>query len=102
MNRKFKYVLDGCAPKDANTVEQLLGFKRELNLKYKSSEELTASLKTMNLLDMQSLAVELGVKPCNDRKRLVRACTDQFVRLTKTYGSAKVKNKDINFDPSNF
>lgn len=104
MTRKFKYVNDGCDPKSATTLDQLFGNKRQLNLPYKKLPELEAALKRMNLVDMQSLAITLGIKPCSERIRLSRACVDQFERLTKTYGFAKkIKPEDEElFDPAAF
>ena len=103
MNRKFKFVSDGIDPKNARTLDELMGVRKELNYPFKNVSELEAHLKTLNMLDMQNLAVDLGIKPNMERPRLVRACMEQFVRLTKTYGAAKqVTKASTNFDPSSF
>lgn len=94
-NNTFKYVNDGCDAKSARTLEELFGVKKELNLPYKRLADLEQGLKAMNLVDMQSLAVKMGIKPCAERQRLMRACVDQFTRLTKTYGYAKEPAKDV-------
>ena len=101
---KFKYVKDGTDPKSATSLEQLFGSKKTLNVGYSNSDELEVSLKGMNVADIQTLAVKLGIKPCSNRNQLVRACIDQFNRLTKTYGNAKTpKSEPVkDFDPSKF
>jgi hypothetical protein len=99
---QFTYVSDGVDPKQATTLDELFGRKKQLDLPYSSLAELDKDLKTMNLLDMQSLAIKMGIKPTSDRHRLVRACQDQFIRLTKTYGVAKSSKDKGSFDPSKF
>lgn len=104
-NIKFKYVNDGCNPKDATTINQLFGTKKELNLPFQRVQEMEAAMKSMNLIDIRSLAVKLGLKPTGDRPRLIRGCIDQFNRLTKTYGNAKIVDDSFTpekFDPSKF
>lgn len=100
-NIKFKYVTDGCEPKTATSLDQLFGQKKTLNLPFQQVHEMEAALKSMNLIDIRSLAVKLGLKPIGDRPKLVRGCIDQFNRLTKTYGSAKAQNSEnaVKFDP---
>jgi hypothetical protein len=106
--KRFKYTSDGEAgQKGARTIHEALGIKRHLNLPYDSLASLDKALKTMNLVDMQSLAMKLGVKPISDRPRLSRAVTDQFVRLHKSYGAALQRDETMdldgdNFDPSQF
>ena len=102
-NIKFKYVKDGCAPKDAHTIDQFFGQKKVLDLPYQTVEAMEGAFKTMNIHDIQKVAVRLGLKPTNERPRLVRACVDQFQRLTKTYGSAQISEVESKpFDPRNY
>lgn len=96
--KTYKYVEDGCKPSDARTLDELFGKKKVLNVPYKSKAELETALKAMNLLDIQSLAIKMGIRPTSDRPRLVRACLDQYSRLVKTYGLAKQPTEDL-FDP---
>lgn len=106
--KKFKYASDGesAVPKGAKTLHEVLGIKRDLNLPHKTLDSLTKDLKTMNLVDMQALAMEMEVKPIGDRARLSKALTDQYIRLHKSYGCV-IKREDEpdgspDFDPKNF
>lgn len=104
----FKYASDGHVDaKSASTIHELLGIERKVSLPYDSLASLEKALKTMNIVDMQSLAMKMEVKPISDRPRLVRALTDQYVRLHKSYGCALKKVEDEaeatkKFDPKNF
>jgi hypothetical protein len=100
----FKYVTDGTSAKDASSVDQMFGIRKVLNLPYQTSAQLESALKGMNLADIQKLAVTFGIKPASHRPQLVRACIDQFNRLTKTYGAAKEQTSEVlpTFDPSKF
>lgn len=108
--RKFKYASDGdnSGKRGGRTLHEILGIKRELNLPYETLDGLTRALKTMNLVDMQALAMKMEVKPIGDRARLSRALTDQYIRLHKSYGCVlKRENEEPvtdenNFDPKNF
>jgi len=104
MNRKFKYVSDGTSPKDATTMDELFGVKKKAVLPFSSLPQLEASIKRMNMAEIQTLAIQMGIKPCSERVRLVRACIDQYNRLTKTYGAAKTPDLESQptFDPSKF
>lgn len=104
--KTFKYASDGeiSNNKSASTIHDLLGIKREVNLPYESVGDLEFALKTMNIIEMQALAMKLQVKPISDRPRLTRALVDQYVRLHKSYGCA-LKRGDENakpFDPSQY
>lgn len=106
--RKFKYVSDGEAgQKNARTIHEALGLKRTLVLPYETFAGLEKALKTMNLVDMQAVAMKMGVKPINDRARLNRALCDQYIRLHKSYGCALKRDETLDlksddFDPKQF
>lgn len=97
--KSFKRVADGVAQTDTKmTIKELWGPKETLKLPYNSVADLEAAIPRLNLLDLQKLAVELGVKPCGDRPRLSRAVKDKYIKLTKTYAGAR-RNYDVSDEP---
>lgn len=98
---KFKYAVDGTKKDCPSTIEEVLGIKKSLDLPYSSQAALEEGVKTLNMHDLQALAIRLGIKPCADRPRLVKNITTQYIRLTRTYGSA-INENPPEFDPSKF
>jgi hypothetical protein len=99
---KFTYVSDGYAKDSARTIESALGFKKIPAIAYKDLATLEKDLKTMNLMDMQDLAVTFGIKPTGDRPKLVRSVVEGFKKIRRTYGDALKENAPDTFDPSKF
>jgi hypothetical protein len=97
---KFKYVTDGFVKDSARTIDNALGYKKIPAIAYNDLASLENALKTMNLLDMQDLAVTFGVKPTSDRPKLVRSVVEGFKRIRRTYGDALKPQKENTFDPS--
>jgi len=104
---KFKYVRDGNID-NPRTIDEAMGFRKSPVIGgYTSVAELQNALKTMNLVDMQDLAIKLGIKPVGERQRMIRSMCDQFKRLTRTYGNAinapvNEEKESQDFDPSKF
>jgi len=98
--KRFNKVTDGVSEAGGKlTIHDMTGRKRKaLNLPYESVADLESAIPRLNMLDLQKLAVSLGIKPCADRPKLSRAVKDKYISLTKTYAGARRKY-DISDEP---
>ncbi len=89
MKKKFKHTADG-RKQEPLSIYDVLGMKAT---PYGTTDEpeYRKKINSMNLSDLQSHAMELGLKPSNDRRFLEERLVKQFKVSRSSYKAASVK-----------
>ena len=92
---KHKNVTDGQASNSPRSLYAAMGLAQAGGRNYKTDnlEEYVASLKVMNMADLQNHAIKIGVKPKSDRQGIIRRLKQEFTKTQSTYKSAAEASK---------
>lgn len=77
------------------SVHQMMNFSAFGRYKAKTLEDYQKRLASMNLSDLHRHAIDFGVKPNSDRKRMTNALSSQFLKDKSKYDAAVVKSKGV-------
>lgn len=75
------------------SVSQMMNFSIFSRYKASTLEDYQAKIASMNLSDLHRHAIELGIKPSSDRKRMAQALSSQYLKDKSKYDLAVLKSK---------
>lgn len=75
------------------SVSQMMNFSVFGRYRAANLEEYLAKIASMNLSDLHRHAIELGIKPSSDRKRMTQALSSQYLKDKSKYDLAVLKSK---------
>lgn len=87
-----KHVVTGEGGKNPSVFDYLR-LKGEFSYPTESVEVYSRSIAKMNLGDLQTHAMDKGIKPSGDRRRLESALISQFKQVVAKRSAAKMSNK---------
>lgn len=95
----YKYQSHGREGQEPSRINHLLGAYEVNPLPYKDEKELEASMSKMNLIDIQKMAIKIGLVPTGDRKKLCKSVAVKYRDLVRLCGVNAPKKE---FNPNEY
>lgn len=90
----YKHKADGQNGKNP-TLRDMLATSKFANYRVEDMDEYTKKIRAMNLSDLHYHAIQLGIKPHSDRRRMERLLFQEFTRARSNHLAACNQRKDI-------
>lgn len=82
------------------SVHQMMNFSAFSRYKAPTLEDYQKRIASMNLSDLHRHAIQFGIRPSSDRKRMTQALSSQYLKDKSKYDLAvlKSKGKDVELE----